>query len=220
MVPIFRTNRRSILLKAVVFLIAAGLISYASWGFWQRHQATSNPNPVIPADIVTNSVSQPDETLPYCDNSYQVAPESPRKIVIPSIGVDGCIQKVGVDQHNAIAVPTNIHLAGWYAKSVLPGEIGLSIIDGHVLGRYNDAIFARLKDLKINDTIRIESGDSSQKEFTVLSVDSYAVEETMEQAYQPFDGDRRLVLITCDGVFDPADDSYDRRIVVRATLSN
>lgn len=40
-----------------------------------------------------------------------------------------------------MAVPNNIHMAGWFMDSVRPGQMGLSIIDGHVDGRRETAIF-------------------------------------------------------------------------------
>ena len=203
----------------VLFVIGIGLVAYSAWGLWERHEATSNPHPVIPAEAVTQSTDKPDETPPKCDDAYHVAAASPRKIEITSIGVDGCLQKVGIDQHNAIAVPSNIHLAGWFTESAIPGEKGLSIIDGHVLGRFNDAIFARLKELKQDETIRIQLGDLSYKTFIVQSVDSYEEKDTMNEVYKPFDGERRLILITCDGTYNRAANSYDKRIVVRATLA-
>lgn len=209
---------QKIVIRVLVLLVAMSLIAYGIWGFWQRQQVTNNPNPVIPTDIVTNSTQIPDETKPYCDDSYTVPRDTPRKIEISSIGVDGCIQRVGIDQHKAIAVPSNIHLAGWYTGSVLPGKKGLSIIDGHVLGRYNDAIFAQLKDLKKSDTIRIQLGDKSWREFSITSVDTYSVDKTMSEVYKPYEGDSRLVLITCDGVYDPNNNSYDKRVVVRTKL--
>lgn len=203
-----------------LFIAGCGLVMYGLWGVWERHEATSNPNPVIPKETITQSTDKPDETPPHCDDSYQVAADSPRKIEIASISIDGCLQKVGIDQHGAIAVPSNIHLAGWFTDSALPGDKGLSIIDGHVLGRFNDAIFARLKDLRKDEMIRIQFGDLSYRTFTIVSVDSYEEKDTMHQVYEPFDGEGRLVLITCDGTYDRSTNTYDRRVVIRALLTN
>lgn len=210
------STRVKILVTVIVSLFALSLIAYGAWGFWQRYQVSNNPNPVIATETITHSTDTPDETRPYCDERYTVPKNEPRRIQISSIGVDGCVQKVGIDQNKAIAVPSNIHVAGWYTDSVQPGKPGLSIIDGHVLGRYNDAIFANLKDIKGSDTIRIELGDGSWEEFVVESVEAYSVADTMNEAYRPFDGDNRLVLITCYGTYDAANSTYDKRIVVRA----
>lgn len=212
----WQTNHSFILF---VFIIAISLITYGISNMLQRRQVTQNPNPIIPTNTITYSTDSPDETPPEqaCED-YTVANNEPRKIELPSIGASGCIQKVGLDQNNAIAVPTNVHVAGWYVESVLPTQPGLSIIDGHVLGRYGDAIFTNLKNLKQNDAMRIQLGDKSWHEFIVVSVSTYDVEETMSEVYKPFDGDNQLVLITCGGIYDKDSKTYSERVVVKSNL--
>lgn len=212
-----RHKARGILIVAVGCL-AIGLIGYGLWGLWNRHQAVHDPTVTIPAETVTHSTGMPNETPPeHACSNYHVADSQPRKIEVPSVDISGCIQKVGVDQNNAIAVPTNIHLAGWYVGSALPGEKGVSIIDGHVLGRYQDAIFKALKDIKPGDIIRIQFGDHSWKEFETIDTNSYPVKESKDPLFaQHPTADRQLTLITCSGAFDAKTQSYDRRTIVRA----
>lgn len=203
-----------------ITLVAIGLIGYGVWGFWQRHEATHTPNPVISTEVVTYSTDTPDETPPG-DNcaDYTVADEQPRAIELPSLGVSGCIQRVGVDQNNAIAVPTNIHVAGWFVESPLPGDKGVSILAGHVLGRYNDAIFANLSELQPGDRIRVQFGDMSWREFEAVSSDNYSVEQASVEQYRKLDGsEHQLTLITCGGRFDAEAVTYDERVLVRARL--
>lgn len=215
-----RENYRKTVVTPLLMIIALGFLGYGGWGLWQRYSATHAPTPIIPTEVVTHSTNEPEETPPACDDSYKVPANEPRKIEIPSIGVSGCIQKVGVDEKNAIAVPTNIHVAGWYINSPLPGEKGVSVIDGHVLGQYDDAIFAKLKDINAGDTIRIEFGDGSKKEFLVEDSHSYPVDEVMSHLFSPLEAvDNQLTLITCGGTFDRAAQTYDERIIVRAALS-
>lgn len=203
-----------------VIVLAVGLLAYGLWGFWQRHQATSNPNPTIPTQVVTQAIDKPDETpiKEACAN-YAVAAHLPRRIELPSVGTSGCIQRVGVTEDNHIAVPTNIHLAGWYTGSVVPGEPGVSIIDGHVLGRYDDAIFAKLGELKPGSKVRVQFGDKSWKEFEVVSVDSYSVKQASKEQYKALpDVKKQLTLITCGGNYDANSESYDERVIVRSKL--
>lgn len=201
-------------------LVALGLIAYGVYGFWQKHQATNQPPDKKIDEIVTYSTDKPDETpLKNCDNIKTPA-SNPKKIIIPSIGVDGCIQRVGVDQNKAIAVPTNVHIAGWYVNSSLPGEKGVSIIDGHVQGRYSDAIFGNIKNLTAGKNIKIIFGDGSQRDFEVVSVDSYSVKEASKQQYVQLQGvERQLTLITCGGRYDSKSDSYDKRVIIRTKLA-
>lgn len=147
---------------------------------WQRQQVTSNQDPVIKTEVITHSTDTSDETRPLCNETYKVADDEPRNIQIASIGVDMCIQKVGIDQHNAIAVPDNIHVAGWFVDSPYLVVRGVSIIDGHVPGRYNDAIFVNLAKVKSGEVIRVELGDGSWKIFEAVDNTSYTVDKVMD----------------------------------------
>jgi LPXTG-site transpeptidase (sortase) family protein len=140
---------------------------------------------------------------------------------LSTIGASGIVQKIGLTSTNAISVPTNIHFAGWYTGSVKPGELGLSIIDGHVLGRYNDGIFKDLSKLKVGDVYEVEYGDKSTRNFTVVEVKT--VSEDKAAAYlltQRDDIDRQLNLITCGGKFDRANQTFDHRVIVVSRSSD
>lgn len=214
-----RRQKRALYLTVIAF-VALSLLGYGAWGLWRQYRATHNPSATILAATIVHSADDPDET-PLTDEceSYQVPTNEPRKIEITSIGVAGCIQRVGIDQHNQIAVPTNIHLAGWYTDSVVPGEKGVSVIDGHVLGRYSSAIFGRLGEVRPGDTVRIQRGDASWLAFSVVDVHRYSIDETMSHLLQPLEGtDAQVTLITCSGTYDSRAKTYDQRMIVRAKL--
>lgn len=205
------------IITIILLVVAVGLISYGVWGLWQRYQVTHKPNVKITAEIITRSTATPEETKPPCDESYQVPGGAPRQIEIPSQSIQGCIQRVGTDQNGAIAVPNNVHLAGWYVNSVLPGEPGVSLIDGHVLGRYGDAIFKDLWLVREGDKVRVQLADLSWREFEVIEVLDLSIEETEQKMLEQKEGvAHQLTLITCTGAFDSDTQTYDRRVVVRA----
>jgi hypothetical protein len=131
--------------------------------------------------------------------------------------VKGFIQQVGIDQFNAIATPSSIHIAGWYSGSVKPGESGVSIIDGHVYGRYNSAIFYDLKNVKSGDNITVEYGDARRVNFSVVKVVLYSKDETSQQIFEKLPSvDRQLLLISCTGKFIKSSQTYDKRVFVYA----
>ncbi len=214
-----RKNNTRHLWLVLPVLFGIGLTVFGGEMLWQSYQQTNGiPSLIDGQRITTRSTDQPDETPPKCED-YRVPNNKPRRIILPTIRSEGCIVQVGIDQHGAIAVPSNIHLAGWYTNSVLPGEKGVSIIDGHVSGRYSPGIFKKLKDLKPQDTFKIEYGDTQQKSFRVLSVNSYSVQETTEKMYQQNPStSNQLNLITCGGAFDAKTQQYEKRILVTASL--
>ena len=204
-------NRKHLTAFIGVLLISAGLIGYA-----QRAQEISDTGQPIPEGIVTEDVEYPDET-PIENDSYEVDNHLPRQIIIPQIGVSGYIQRVGLTSEKQVAVPTNTHLSGWYVESVLPGEPGVSLIDGHVSGRYEDGIFKQIKNLSKGDIFEIEFGDRSRKSFEVISVENHNIEDIDSRFLRPIEGiDRQLNLITCGGAFDEASRTYRERVLVQA----
>ena len=158
----------------------------------------------------------PNETRPDPGMLYEVPANQPRRIIIPSLGVDGFVQAVGLTDENAIDVPSNIHVAGWYNGSAEVGQDGLSIIDGHVSGYYSDGIFVRLAELKVGENFQIEMGDSSIIVFEVTDSRDVSAEEANNALFEATN-DRQLNLITCSGEFDDNSESYANRHIVFAS---
>ncbi|CAG1020871.1 sortase A [Patescibacteria group bacterium] len=151
------------------------------------------------------------------EEEFFTDPADPRLLTLPTINTDAYIQKVGVDQNNQIAVPDNIHFAGWYINSVKPGEKGLSIIDGHVDGLFNPGVFRNLKELKQEDIFTIEYGNGSIYTFKVVDKKEISTEDAAKVLFSKNPGIvSQLNLITCVGVFDPSVQSYDKRLIVIA----
>ena len=94
-----------------VLLVSLGSI-LVGFGVWVLVPKTDSV--VDSFDTVTRSVSQPDETLPGLSYEWKGASTEPKFISIPAVGISGYIQKVGVDQNKEVAVPNNIHFAGWF----------------------------------------------------------------------------------------------------------
>ncbi len=200
---------RLIIGGVVLLLITVGV------GWWVYSQRDKLPPP---SEVITHSTDKPSEQpVPVATTTYNVAPDDPKAIYLPSIGAEGLIQKMGIDQHNQIAVPTNINLAGWYVNSVKPGQQGLSVISGHVDGRQGPGVFNRLLDMKRGDEVVVEYGDGSKRTFAVQEVMKVVEGDASNLLFakQPAI-DRQLNLITCGGHFNPDTNSYEERVIVTA----
>lgn len=162
------------------------------------------------SDVITYSVDNPIETRP--DDSYKWSGglNDPKKIMLPTIQSEGYIQKVGIDQNNEIAVPNNIHIAGWFVDTVLPGEKGLSIIDGHVDGRSSSGgVFKELARLNKDDEFTIEFGGGDLKSFRIVSVDSVGSDDAGRLLFsQNTSISNQLNLISCTGQYDRRSRQY------------
>lgn len=216
-----KNSVRRNLLIVLLLCVAFGCIGYGVYGIWRAYHATHESHPVLTDKTITYSTDQPSETKPTeACSEYTTEDALPERIAIPSIGVNGCVLKVGIDQHNAIAVPDNIYAAGWYVRSVLPGQPGLSVIDGHISGQYNiDAIFQHLSKLKEGDTFTVTLGSGKVLTYEIYATQSVPLDEAAEVLLTKDPAvTSQLNLITCGGQYDKASKLYDHRIIVSATL--
>lgn len=167
------------------------------------------------AKTVTYSTDKPSEKKPGHDYKWEGGSQDPKKIKIPKIGVDAYIQNVGVDQNGEVAVPNNNFIVGWFINSVRPGQKGLSVIDGHVGGSRNIGIFKGLEKLDKGDEYSVEFGDGTVKSFRVIRKQSVPVNEAVSVIFsQEPKVTRQLNLVTCSGVFNDKNQSYDERLTV------
>jgi LPXTG-site transpeptidase (sortase) family protein len=165
-------------------------------------------------ETVTKSTDNPSEE-PIDDYVWKGSKSDPKKISLPTMGVEGYIQKVGTDQRNEVGVPSNIHLAGWFNKSSLPGKQGLSIIDGHVDGISKPGIFKELGSLSNGKTFTIEFGDGSKTTFRVTGKTKINQEDAPSVLFsQDPTVKSQLNLITCGGTYDRAHRHYLDRIII------
>ncbi len=172
------------------------------------------------APIITFSTDKPDESRENAESyKWQGAAEEPKVLRIKSLGIETFVQKAGVDQNSQIAVPSNIHLAGWFSDSVQPGKNGLSIIDGHVSGASSDGVFKKLGTLQKGDALEIELGSGKKLNYEVIEAVELKVEESAAYLFsQKPDVVSQLNLITCGGKFNQSQNQYENRIIVSATL--
>jgi sortase A len=194
---------------AVVILVAIGLF------IWKLLpvRIESKAEPVV--ETITYSVDSPSETPPPADFSWKGSSNDPQYIDMPSVGIKGYLQRVGVDQDKQIAVPNNIHFAGWFVDSVAPGDEGLSIIDGHVDGPTQNAIFVQLPDVKIGDEFTVKMGDNTVRTFKVFATQSVELEQAASALFSQSPGvSKQLNLITCIGTYKTDIGQYDKRFIV------
>lgn len=190
----------------------------AAWYAWSHFTVK-----VTPAGNVAVSRRQvTDERPPAKDvvQVYQVAPERPRYLTIDRIGVSARVLPVGVDTEGRIAAPAGIWDVGWYDASRLPGEPGVSFIDGHITGPSLPAVFRDLGTLEAGDQLTVERGDGARLAYEVHEVRQQPFAEIDMNALltTPLEQRPTLVLMTCAGNFDAATYRYDQRVVVIATL--
>ena len=147
----------------------------------------------------------------------------PVSVDIPSIGVTSRLLHLGLNADGTIQVPSLVTSAGeaaWYKYSATPGQIGASVIEGHVDSYQGPAVFYRLGALRPGDHIDVRLADGVTAIFRVTGVREYAKSNFPAKAIYGATDYAALRLITCGGVFDYATGHYLSSTVVFASLTS
>lgn len=147
----------------------------------------------------------------------------PVSVEIPAIDVHSRLLRLGVQTDGAIQVPPLYQRpseAGWFRYSATPGQIGTSVIEGHVDNTRGPAVFFRLGALRPGDSIDVKLADGVTAVFRVTGVREYRkANYPANKIYRPT-GYAALRLITCGGSFDYATGQYLSSTVVFASLTS
>ena len=147
----------------------------------------------------------------------------PVSVNIPAIGVTSRLLHLGLNADGTIQVPSLVTSAGeaaWYEYSATPGQIGASVIEGHVDSYQGPAVFYRLGALRPGDSIEVTLADGITAIFRVTGVREYLKSNFPANAIYGTTNYAALRLITCGGVFDYATGHYLSSTVVFASLTS
>lgn len=133
------------------------------------------------------------------------------RVVVSSVGIDSEVRSVGYTfQNGGLRYDVPRFEAGQYVGTASPGELGNTVIGGHVATRGNTAVFQHLPGVNAGDIIEVYSGDRkfrySVTEIKVVAADATSV---MSQTQ-----DATLTLITCF----PGQDYSERLVVIGKLL--
>lgn len=145
----------------------------------------------------------------------------PVSVHIPAIGVTANLLHLGVTADGAIEVPslyTEAGEAAWYKYSVTPGQIGASVIEGHVDSYSGPAVFFRLGSLRPGDRVDVTLADRVTAVFRVTGVREYLKSRFPANVIYGATSYAALRLITCSGAFDYTTGHYLSSTVVYASL--
>jgi hypothetical protein len=146
----------------------------------------------------------------------------PVSVEIPAIGVHSVLLHLGVKRDGTMQVPPlqrSPSAAAWYKYSVTPGQIGTSVIEGHVDSDQGPAVFYRLGALRPGDLVNVRLADGITAIFRVTGVRQYPKSRfPAKTVYRDATRFAALRLITCGGAFDYATSQYLSSTVVFAFL--
>jgi sortase (surface protein transpeptidase) len=182
----------------------------------------ANPSSSTPSSSATTPVNAANvnEAKPTSNSmaAYSVAPDKPKYITIPSLGVYARVIEVGITKDGAVGTPSNTYDTAWFNQSAKPGQSGATFIDGHVLGPIHGGVFAGLKNIQAGAQIIITMGDNSTYSYTVHST-SIQNKDTiiMNSLLKSIDPNKSgLNLMTCTGTYIQSQKTYNNRFIVYA----
>ena len=207
--PTGRSLRARVAGIAGVLLIVAGTAAVGAAAAAQVHA----PQPSASVAGVTGSSAR-GPSLPR---------SLPVSVNIPAIGVDSKLLHLGLNSDGTIQVPsleTSSGEAAWYKYSATPGQIGSSVIEGHLDSYQGPAVFFRLGALRPGDTVDVTLADGVTAIFRVTGVREYAKSRFPTKAIYGATDYAALRLITCGGIFDYATGHYLSSTIVFASLTS
>lgn len=166
-----------------------------------------------PGDHAAESRPEPMRTA--VPNDARVA--RPTAVALPALDIRSTLDRLRVDGDGALQSPPRWQVAGWFVQGPRPGERGPAVVAGHVDSPDGPAVFARLSEVAVGDTVVVTRADGSTATFRVdrtelVPQDAFPTEDV----YGPTP-DAQLRLITCDGPYVESQGGYQDNLVVYAT---
>ncbi|MER7132495.1 class F sortase [Streptosporangium saharense] len=140
----------------------------------------------------------------------------PKRLDIPSLGIEAPLMKLGVTDGQIDLPPFDRpDTAGWLKESAVPGDPGSAVILGHVDTKTDPAVFYKLKQMRSGQVIKVVRSDGKVAQYRVDSIEQTSKERFPADKVYLQDG---LRLITCGGTFDWDKHEYRDNVIVYATL--
>jgi hypothetical protein len=142
----------------------------------------------------------------------------PVLLVVPALGIRTTLSELGLNVDGTVQVPTNFAQPGWFGLGPSPGQLGSSVILGHVDDHEGPAIFFELSTLRPGDELLVVLADGSRVRFAVSTVSTYLKSQFPDALVYGSHGSSELELVTCGGAFDRSTGSYLSNVVVSSNL--
>ncbi|MGI8576528.1 MAG: class F sortase [Nocardioidaceae bacterium] len=180
---------------------------------------TSKPNSAAPSPAGKASPVPSPAATPTPVTGPVLAKSMPVSLDIPAIGVQSSLLHLGLNPDGSLEVPWKPLMAGWFEKSPTPGQVGPSVIAGHVDSwQTGPAVFYHLGQLTPGERVDVGRADGTTATFVIDGVRAYAKADFPTLAVYGNTNQAELRLITC-GDWNPSRQEYDGNIVVFAHLT-
>lgn len=218
----FRRTRRSPAKRLAGLALSAAMVAAGAFAIHVALDGGPGNQMTGGATQIPSSVLGSAPRLASLPTAAPLSPSQPLRIEIPALDVNAPVMRLGQDPDGAVQVPPlgNHNLAGWYDRTVLPGQDGTSVILGHVDNFTGPSVFFYIKTLRPGDILKVVRADGKTAEFSVDGVQRVAKVTFPSQAIYGNTRYPGLRLITCGGPFDSSTRQYVDNIIVYSHLIN
>lgn len=194
---------------------------------------TADANRASKADVMPTNALAPEVNIPGLvripappepeaqSESVEVVAE-PTRLRVPAIGVDTTLLHLGLNEDGTLEVPPrsgpdNLK-ASWYDGSPRAGQVGPTVIAGHIDSKQGPSVFYRLGELDPGDEILIDRADETTATFVVDGSERYPKDDFPTRRVYGRTDNPQIRLITCGGLFDRSTGHYKDNTVVYGHL--
>jgi sortase (surface protein transpeptidase) len=128
--------------------------------------------------------------------------------------------RLGLQPDRTVEVPAPKDAAypGWYELGPTPGQVGSSVILGHVDSLRGPAVFYRLRTLEHGNHVDVRLDSGVVAHFEVQKVVTYPNEDFPARTVYGSHGYPALNLVTCGGAYDRDNGGYQSNVVAYTRL--
>jgi sortase (surface protein transpeptidase) len=181
----------------------------------------SRPTVAVPPTAPHASAGRPAQTVSPRPNQTALPRSKPARVSIPAIDAESSLMPLRLNPDRTVQVPplSNPMQAGWYSLGPTPGEVGSSVILGHVDGYSEPGIFFRLRELQPGDRVLVTREDGLTARFVVYHTEQAPKSDFPTDKVYGATARPELRLITCGGSFDRQSGNYRDNVIVFAVLT-
>ena len=177
------------------------------------------PVALLPQVHETTTPSAAPATALFAEGSSTTTPIVPVRLSVPSLCINAPVETVGKKQDGSMATPSVFGDVAWYSLGSRPGDPGTAVFAGHVNNALTKAgVFEHLSQITIGNTVLVTDASGRVLTYVVDEIDAYQTDHAPTARIFQTAGPSTLVLITCDGQWDAAAHSFDKRFVAYAHL--
>ncbi len=204
----------------MILLSVASLLVLLGFFVHGDSQATSEVQ-VAEASTTTSTVASTAASTTVAETPTTAAIfhpiNDPKRIVIPSIGVDASVVPVGLLANGSMETPRQGRV-GWYSPGPVPGEQGPSVLIGHVDNTKGADVFYKLKWVEPGAEVFVYGEEGDPAVFVIDSLEQQPKSELPKDRIWEYSGSALIRLITCGGEFDRTSRHYLSNVIVYGHL--